>query len=101
MSCGCKNKKQNEKRIVSQKQSDGSIEIISEPPYTMEEVIEVKDYINSRTKTEEGRQKLISFNEKYFGELLSGYCDQACIERTRRRLDKATEHINKYNASKI
>lgn len=102
--CNCKNKNldmSKSKKTAIQPQSDGSIAIqeIKEPPYTWEEIIDVKDYINSRNKTEEGRLKLVEFNRKHFGEEI-GYCDQPCIERTKKRLDRATELLNEYDRLK-
>ena len=104
MGCSCKNKTQNmakSKKTAIQPQSDGSLQIqeIKEPPYTWEEVIAVKDYLNSRNKTEEGRLKLVEFNKKHYGEEI-GYCDQPCMERTRKRLDRATELLQQYESLK-
>jgi hypothetical protein len=97
--CNCKNKNQEQtKKIVTIPQSDGALEIVEvkEPPYTWEEIIAVKDYLSSRNKTEEGRIKVVEFNKKYFGEIIPGYCDQPCLERTRKRVEQATEVLNKY-----
>ncbi len=99
MGCNCKNKNQNTtSKIQTIPQVDGTLEIVEakEPPYTWEEVIAVKDYLSSRNKTEEGRIKLVEFNEKYFGEIIPGYCDQPCLERTRKRVERATEVLNEY-----
>ena len=40
------------------------------------------------------------FNEKYFGEVITGYCDAACMDRVRRRLERATELLNDYDLIK-
>ena len=104
MSCGCKNKNGTmaKQKPVMVKQADGSIELREQtpPPYTREYLIEIKDHLNTRNKTEYGRQRIIEFNEKYFGELIPGYCDQACITRTNNRLDKAFKIVDEWEQTK-
>ena len=102
MGCNCKNKSNAmAKPTPVVKQADGSITIVNEvaPPYTWEEVITVKDYLSSRNKTEEGRIKVAEFNLKYFGEVIPGYIDQACAERISKRIDRATELLNQWDAT--
>lgn len=101
MGCNCKNKaevREAPKQVVVGK------EIIyvnpSPPPYTWEEVIAVKDYLNAFNKTEEGRLNMIEFNKKYFGENIEGYCDPVCQDRVKRRLDRATELLNEWERTK-
>jgi hypothetical protein len=79
-------------------QTDGSLEITEPkaPAFTWEEVIDVKDYLVSRNKTEEGRRKLVEFNRNYYGEIIQGYCDQPCLERTKLRVERAIEQLNEY-----
>jgi hypothetical protein len=100
MGCGCKNKKEEPKPAIVVK-ADNTMEFIVEPPpYTREEVIRVKDYMNAFNKTEEERLNMIDFNRKYFGEEMMGYCDAACQDRVRRRLERATELLNDYESIK-
>lgn len=84
------------------KEADGAITLVNQepPPYSWEEVIAVTDYINSRNRTEEGRQTLVTFTQKYFGEIIPGYADQAVLERTRKRLERCRELLNQYEQTK-
>lgn len=100
MGCNCKNK-QPQKKGIQEYQKEAIKEIESTPPpFTWEEVIRVKDYINSRNKTETERQYVLSFNEKYFGEPNTGYCDQICMERLSKRLEIATALLQQFDAKK-
>lgn len=98
--CGCKNKTSSMGAKVQTLKTPEAITLVNneKPAYSREEVIAVKDYVNSRNKTEEGRKLLVEFNKKYFGEIIPGYCDQSCLERTRKRLDRATELLNEWDA---
>ena len=98
MGCNCKNKDVMARPKVKETLVENNvIEVSIAPPYTREEVIKVKDYISSTTKTEEGRLNLIDFNEKYFGEKIVGYCDQPCMTRVRQRLETATKLLNEWD----
>jgi len=100
MACNCKNKKTTTPSTI--KLSDGTTMILpqeSRPPYTWEEIIAVKDYLDSKVKTEEGKKLLVDWTKKHFGEeLIGGYCDPICVSRTRKRLDMATQHLQEYEA---
>ena len=98
MSCNCKNKNNPPSKIKTQ-MVDGVLEIPNQqaPPYTWEEVIKVKDYLNSKIKTDEGRKYMYDFNQKYFGEVMMGYCDQPCLERIRKRVEHATQKLTEYD----
>ena len=100
--CNCKNKK-NEPTPppVIGVNTQQVFPTQEEPPYTIQEVIKIKDYLSSTNKTEEGRVAISQFSEKYFGEKISGYCDQVCIKRIKARLDRATELLNYWEKNKI
>jgi hypothetical protein len=99
MGCNCKNKVKEEPKPAIVVKADDSITFIVEPPpYTREEVIRVKDYLLSFNKTETERLNMIDFNYKYFGEIIEGYCDQVCMDRVRRRVDRAMELLNDYDS---
>lgn len=100
MGCNCKNKAPQKKSIDDYKKEVIQEIEITQPPFTWEEVIRVKDYISSRNKTEEERHNALSFNEKYFGEPNTGYCDQICMERLSKRLDIATALLQQYEQKK-
>lgn len=99
--CNCKNAVKQEPKPSVIKKADDTITFVMEaPPYTREEVIRVKDYLTSFNKTEEERLNMIDFNAKYFGEIIVGYCDQNCLERVRKRVDRAMELLNDYDLIK-
>jgi len=99
--CNCKNKVKEEPKPAVIEKTDGTITFVVEaPPYTREEVVRVKDYLGSFNKTEEERLNMIEFNYKYFGEILEGYCDQVCISRVQRRVERAMELLNEYDSIK-
>ena len=101
MGCNCKNQvKQEPKPAVIKKADDTLTFVMEAPPYTREEVIRVKDYMLATNKTEQERLNMADFNEKYFGEIIVGYCDQVCMERVKRRLNRAIELLNDYDLIK-
>ena len=101
MGCNCKNQVKQEPKPAIIKKADNTLTFIMEPPpYTREEVIRVKDYLNTMNKTETERQFVFDFNEKYFGEIMVGYCDQVCMARVKARVDRATELLNDYDKIK-
>ena len=101
MGCNCKNKVKEEPKPSVIKKADDTITFVMDaPPYTREEVIRVKDYVIATNKTEQERLNMAAFNEKYFGEVITGYCDAACMDRVRRRLERATELLNDYDLIK-
>lgn len=101
MGCGCKNKAKEEPKPAVIKRDDDTITFVVEPPpYTREEVIRIKDYILAQNKTEIERQNMVEFNEKYFGEVMVGYCDPVCMDRVRSRVDRAIELLNDYDLIK-
>ena len=101
MGCNCKNNTYVESKPKVIKTDTGELTfILSPPPYTREEVQRVKNYMVSYNKTETEKQFMIEFNEKYFGELIVGYCDQTCIKTVNKRLERATELLNNYEKLK-
>jgi len=101
MGCNCKGKSKEEPKPSIIKKANNVIQFVMEPPpYTREEVIRVKDYMVATNKTEQERLNMADFNEKYFGEIIVGYCDQVCMDRVKRRLDRATELLNDYDLIK-
>jgi hypothetical protein len=103
MGCNCKNKTNTvTKPIPVIQETDGAITLVNQeaPPYTWEEVIAVTDFLDSRNKTEDGRQTLVDFTHKYFGEVIVGYVDQAIANKTRERLARCRELLNQYEQSK-
>ena len=101
MSCGCKNKTQVEpKPQIIQANGVNEIKELTQPLYTIEEVIRIKDWLNSRNKQDSERIFALQFNEIHFGEIVPGYCDQSCIERIRRRMDYCEQKLIEYEQYK-
>lgn len=101
MGCNCKGTKKEEPKPAVIKKADNTLTFVMEaPPYTREEVIRVKDYMLATNKTEAERLNMAAFNEKYFGEVIMGYCDHACMDRVNRRIDRAMELLNDYDLIK-
>lgn len=99
MGCNCKNKNTEMAKKVKTQVVNNEVVITNQeaPPYTMEEIIQVKDFLNSKTKTADGMRIALEFNQKYFGETPVGYCDQPCMERIRKRIELASQRIIEYN----
>ena len=76
------------------------VQTTNEPSFTREYLIEIRDHLNSKTSTEFGRNRINEFNYLHFGELIQGYCDQACKARTQKRLDKCFQELNEYEQNK-
>jgi hypothetical protein len=101
MGCNCKNQTNVEsKPKVLQKENGELTFMMQPPPYTREEVQRVKNYMAAYNKTETEKEFMVEFNEKYFGELIVGYCDQTCIKTVNKRLDRATELLNQWEEIK-
>ena len=95
MGCNCKNKAP--KQEIKTQIIDNVMVIPNQtaPPYTMEEVLAVKNYIDNK-EDPNGLQTLVQFNEKYFGEIIVGYCNITCMQRTRSRIELALQRLNEW-----
>jgi hypothetical protein len=98
MSCGCKGGTDNSKSPISTKviKVNEAVELVNEPPYTMEEVTLMEEWLNSTTRTKEQTDFALHFNYKYFGEPVMGYCDIPCQHRIRRRVEHARQKLEQY-----
>jgi hypothetical protein len=101
MSCGCKKQVPQQKTIMVQ--SNDAIQIIEleEPPYSIEEVIRVREYFNTRISKEEEKQFVIEWNRKYFEPQQQGYCDLACMKRIQSRAEHAFNKCIEYQNYKM
>jgi hypothetical protein len=87
MGCGCK--QQPQEPVVPKGITPLVIYSVHEPTgYTMEELIRIKDYINSNNKTETERQFMADFMLKHYGDLIPGYCDQICLARAKKQVEE-------------
>lgn len=98
--CNCKQKVKEETPKPNTIVVNSVVEIIEKPPYTTKEVLRVKDFFNTRFKTEEERNFVIEWNKKYFEPQQMGYCDAPCIQRIQKRAEHAYEKLMLYEQSK-
>lgn len=102
MGCGCKGNAPQQKVVPTVIKTDGAIEImdVTNPNYTREDMIRIKDYVSSINKTETERKFVYDTLLTHFGDLIPDYCDQPCLNHISNRLvymdSKLTEY-EKYN----
>jgi hypothetical protein len=101
--CGCKKKDNIQGKTPIMVQAHNEVEIIEleEPPYSIEEVIRVREYFNTRIKNDDQREFVIEWNRKFFEPQQQGYCDQVCFERIRIRAEHAFNKCIEYEKYKM
>jgi len=98
MGCGCKGNVPQTKQTPTVVRTDGAIEImdVSNPNYTREEIIRIKDYVNSINKTETERKFVFDMLATHFGDLIPSYCDQACLNHISNRIVYMETKLTEY-----
>jgi hypothetical protein len=99
MACGCKgNTPQTKQTTPTVIRTDGAVEImdVTNPNYTIEEIIRMKDYINSTNKTELERKFIADMLLTHFGDLIPDYCDNSCIKHISNRIKYMEDKLNQY-----
>lgn len=95
MGCNCKG--QQQEQIVPK--GITPIQVIAVQPkgidYTIEELIRIKDYIDSTNKTETERQFMSDFMFKQYGDIIPSYCDQNCLNRARKQVEEMVVRLGK------
>ena len=88
MGCGCK--QQPQQPVVPKGITPIQVQAVQHQPtgYTIEELIRIKDYINSTNKTETERQFMADFMLKHYGDIIPSYCDHICLNRARRQVEE-------------
>lgn len=97
MGCNCKNKAQ---RVETKIKTIDNVMVIpnqTPPPYTWEEIMELKHFIDNRIQTEQSKNRIYEFNKNYFGELIEGYCDILCMNRTKQRVELAIQRLTEWD----
>ena len=97
MGCNCKNKAQ---KVETKTQTIDNVMVIpnqTAPSYTWEEVNKLKDIIDNRIQTDESNKVLFDFNKNHFGEVIEGYCDILCMNRTKNRLEHAIKRLTEWD----
>jgi hypothetical protein len=86
--CNCKGN-QPQEQIVPKGIRPIIVQQVHEPTgYTIEELIRIKDYINSTNKTETERQFMADFMLKHYGDVIPSYCDQICLSRAKKQVEE-------------
>lgn len=88
MGCNCKGGQSRPQIDVSKSGQITDKEFTPIPTASLEDVIRVKDYLKSRTKTAEERQFFNDFIYNNFGEIIGSYCDVVCMERQVKRINE-------------
>lgn len=101
MSCNCRNKTNNSEKINHSPRPE--FKIVEFPPYTYVDLMQVKTALDSQTKEECERKVIADFNFRFFGEIINGYCDIACQNRTRTRVQQLWDKLetNNYESTKL
>jgi hypothetical protein len=102
MGCNCGKNKVDTSKVKVQQTEDKVIEIIDipAPPYTIEDVIRIKDYYFSTNKTETEKQFVADILLRSFGDIIPSYCDQVCLRQIKTKADYMEQKIIEYNKSK-
>lgn len=90
--CNCKKNIAQEKTTLTK--NNIVVQVEEKKPVSKEELVQIMEAITSTNKTSETNKLIAEFNYKYFGEILSGYCDQNCIERTKTRILQLEKQLN-------
>jgi hypothetical protein len=95
--CGCKADVAKERKPVVIK-TEGVVEImdVTNPNYTIEELIRMKDYVSSSNKTETERKFIADMLLTHFGDLIPDYCDNACLNHISNRVKYMEDKLNQY-----
>jgi len=98
MSCGCKNNTPQPQKQPQVIKVEGGVEIrdVSNPNYTREDVIRIKDYVSSINKTETERRFVYETLLNAFGDLIPDYCDQACLNHVSNRVTYMEGKLTEY-----
>lgn len=98
MGCGCKGNVPQQKVVPTVVRTDGAIEImdVTNPNYTREDIIRIKDYVSSINKTETERRFVYDILLNSFGDMIPDYCDQACLNHISNRIVYMETKLTEY-----
>jgi len=102
MGCSCKQNNQTQQKQPIMVKTNNVVEIIDlpEPPYTIEEVIRIKDYLTAMNKTDNEKEFISNILLQSFGDIIPDYCDQTCLNHIRSRAEYMQTKITEYNNTK-
>ena len=94
MGCGCKQPVKQEK-IVPKGIRPIQIQAVENTTvnYTIEDVIRIKDYLNSTNKHDSEKQFISYILNVNFGDVISGYCDQNCLRHIKNRAKEMEDRL--------
>jgi hypothetical protein len=95
MGCNCKQPVKQEK-IVPDGIRPIQIQAVENTTvnYTIEDVIRIKDYLNSTNKHDSEKQFISYILNVNFGDVISGYCDQNCLRHIKNRAKEMEDRLN-------
>jgi hypothetical protein len=98
MGCGCKNNQPQQKVQPIMVQQDNVIHIVelSEPPYTRQDVIRMKDYLSSMNKVYAEKSFISNLLLTNFGDIIPDYCDQTCLNHIKTRSEYMESKLLEY-----
>ena len=96
--CGCKGNVPQQKIIPAVIRTDEGIQImdVTNPNYTREDIVRIKDYVSSINKTETERKFVYDSLLTHFGDLIPDYCDQSCIHHISNRVVYMETKLTEY-----
>jgi hypothetical protein len=95
MGCNCKKPVKQEKIVpngIRPIQVQSATELRA-PLYTIEDVIRIKDYLNSTNKHDSEKQFIAYILGENFGDIIPDYCDQICLKHIQRRVEQMENYI--------
>lgn len=88
MPCGCKNKKQVEKKIETPKE-----EIQQMAHVAIDTINEIGALVDNFNENAEGRERVQKFMKDTFGLMVGTYCDTICRKRLKSKLELLKKQI--------
>jgi hypothetical protein len=98
MGCNCKQPVKQQKIVpdgIRPIQVQSATEVQA-PLYTIEDVIRIKDYLNSTNKHDSEKQFITYILGENFGDIIPEYCDQICLRHIQNRTIQMESSIREY-----
>lgn len=96
--CSCKENKTTKVKqpVLVSKNNEIEILDIPKPGYTREDIIRMKDYTSSISRTETERLFVADILLKHFGDLIPNYCDIPCLNHIKERINYMETKLAQY-----
>jgi hypothetical protein len=101
MGCSCKENKTTKKvkepvLVMSSNKNEIEIFDIPKPTYTIEDIIRMKDYVSSISRTEIERSFVSDMLLRHFGDIVPAYCDTICFKHIKERISYMETKLAQY-----